>query len=184
MVKLPERFVPAVETEERRLAELVRQGERLLDRQLDLAAGQDEKSKQMLGTSMAVATALLAAFGLTWRPLPLGVQLAAIAGLACGLLLLLRALFSFSNAYLGPAGRPHRMGMGWNPNALLDESAQGEDVEGVHRATLVGLRKWVRHNEQVMERLGKMRRRALNDLTLATCCLVAVLIYVVIANAF
>lgn len=165
-----------------RLRELVRQGERLLDAQERLKAEQDEKSRHLITTCVAWATAGLAATTFYGRDAD-GTDLAVVVGaMSFAWILLSIAILRFFVAYTGTASFPNDLALGWDASRLRQLGDVDKGMADVLRASLRGLELWVPHNTEVLERANRLRRLGVQWLLASGILSISTFLYVALTK--
>lgn len=161
------------------LAELVRQGERVLDHQVQQSDTQDEKSRQVLALVAGLLAAAAAGSGFLagvpevdagWLLAPLVVLVTAM--LACAA----RAFHLAASAYLGRPGED-KLVVGWGAKPLRQAGEEGDALADVHLSTLAGMESWIQANLASQTRSKALRLRSYWWLFAAGACLVAASMY-------
>jgi hypothetical protein len=164
------------------LLELVRQGERVIDHQVQQSDVQDEKSRQLI----TLVTGLLAAaaVGSGWLArlpeLDLGWLLLPFVALVVGGVLCSAVAFRLStDAYLGARGG-NKLLVGWGGSQLKDAALADDAHANVLKSTLMGMKDWTEANVKSQEAAKAKRVGSFRWLFAAGACLVVAYLYAAI----
>lgn len=164
------------------LAELVRQGERLLDAQIESTARQDQKSATLMGLATTILAGAAAIAGLV-APEGIGHWIWPFAallgvGLACSTV----SFACFLRAYTGSRKDESEIAVGWDPDQLNAAAREGDALDDVHRSTLLGISTWFKLNRHFLERGAYLRRRGNFWLAVGSAAIGASFLYIIVVN--
>lgn len=88
------------------------------------------------------------------------------------------AFILFAMAYVGTKNLPETVQIGWNPDTLWEAAVSGDPLHVVCRSTLLGMRRWFRHNQDLLDRLSYLGRWGTWSLAVGGGTLAISLLYV------
>lgn len=140
------------------LEELVRQGERLIDKQVDWLPEGDDKAEHFLFVASLDLSGVIPLIVFAFRQGPNAADRRFWVSLAAATAFLVGPFVEFLRAYTGVRRAPG-LGVGWDPSRLREAAAEGDDLDDVHRSTLRGIEAWYRDLERQQSRDALHRRR-------------------------
>lgn len=161
------------------LAEMLREAERAVDRQLTVLAELDDKSEQLLAVTLATLGAGLALFGFAadWLPTRVDPGFKAVVGLAVAANL--SSLLAVLSGYVGAAGPAERFA-GPSPAWLREKANLADWTLERHMVTAIGgVADSFRHNAALMDAHRKAHSLGLLLLTAGVLLYAVAALYVV-----